>query len=108
MLETIDLTLSLDRQQYSQELIKGIVENEEQIDSLIRAHATAWPVEQLSAIDRNILRVAIFEILIENRVPLKAAINEAVELAKTFGSHNSSKFINGVLGSISQAEVNSR
>jgi N utilization substance protein B len=93
---------------YSKELIKGVIENEEQIDSLIRAHATAWPVEQLSAIDRNILRVAIFEILIENKVPLKAAINEAVELAKTFGSHNSSKFINGVLGSISQAEVNSR
>ncbi len=92
---------------YAQELIRGVIENKTRIDSLIKTHAPNWPVAQLSAIDRNILRVAIFEILIENRVPLKAAINEAVELAKTFGSHNSSKFINGVLGAISQEKVNS-
>jgi len=61
-------------------------------------------VQQLSIVDRNILRLAIFEISIDNRVPLKAAINEAVELAKTFGSENSPKFINGVLGAISQAK----
>ena len=93
---------------YAQELIRGVLENKGQIDSLIKAHAPNWPVEQLSAIDRNILRLAIFEILMENKVPLKAAINEAVELAKTFGSYNSSKFINGVLGAISQAQVDSR
>jgi len=93
---------------YAQELIRGVLENKGRIDSLIKAHAPNWPVEQLSAIDRNILRLAIFEILIENRVPLKAAINEAVELAKTFGSYNSSKFINGVLGAISQVRVDSR
>jgi N utilization substance protein B len=93
---------------YAKELIQGVIDNQEYIDSLIHTHAPTWPVEQLSAIDRNILRVAIFEILIENRVPLKAAINEAVELAKIFGSHNSPKFINGVLGTISKAEVNSR
>ena len=93
---------------YAQELITGVLENKDRIDSLIKAHAPNWPVEQLSAIDRNILRLAIFEILMENKVPLKAAINEAVELAKTFGSYNSSKFINGVLGAISQAQVDSR
>ena len=93
---------------YAQELISGVLDNKDQIDSLIRAHAPNWPVEQLSAIDRNILRLAILEILIENKVPLKAAINEAVELAKTFGSYNSSRFINGVLGAISQDKVNSR
>lgn len=93
---------------YTQELINGVIKNREQLDSLIRDHAPTWPVENLSAVDRNILRVAIYEILIENRVPIKAAINEAVELAKTFGGYNSSKFVNGVLGSISQAEVNSR
>jgi N utilization substance protein B len=93
---------------YAQELIRGVQENKGQIDSLITAHAPNWPVEQLSAIDRNILRLAIFEILMENRVPLKAAINEAVELAKTFGGYNSYKFINGVLGAISQAQVDSR
>ena len=93
---------------YARELIRGVLENKDRIDSLIKAHAPNWPVEQLSAIDRNILRLAIFEILIENKVPLKAAINEAVELAKTFGSYNSSRFINGVLGAISQAQVDSR
>ena len=93
---------------YAGELIKGVIDNRERIDSLIRAHAPSWPIEQLSPVDRNILRVAIFEIMIDNRVPLKAAINEAVELAKTFGGHNSSRFVNGVLGSISQAKANSR
>ncbi len=93
---------------YAQELIKGVIENKSQIDSLIETHAPNWPVEQLAAIDRNILRLAIFEILIDNKVPLKAAINEAVELAKAFGSYNSSKFINGVLRAISQIQVNSR
>ncbi len=93
---------------YAREPIRGVLENKGQIDSVIKAHAPNRPVEQLSAIDRNILRLAIFEILMENKVPLKAAINEAVELAKTFGSYNSSKFINGVLGAISQAQVDSR
>jgi len=92
---------------YAQELIRGVVKNSAWIDSIIKDHAPNWPVEQLSAVDRNILRVAIFEIMIENRVPLKAAINEAVELAKTFGSQNSSKFVNGVLGAISQEKINS-
>ena len=93
---------------YAQELIRGVIENKGQIDSLIEIHAPNWPVEQLAAIDRNILRLAIFEILIDNKVPLKVAINEAVELAKAFGSYNSSKFINGVLRAISQIQVNSR
>ncbi len=62
----------------------------------------------MSVIDRNILRLAIFEISINNKVPVKAAINEAVELAKLFGGESSPKFVNGVLGAISQARVNSR
>jgi N utilization substance protein B len=93
---------------YAEELIKGVADNRECIDSLIRTHAPSWPIEQLSPVDKNILRVAIFEIIMDNRVPLKAAINEAVELAKIFGGHNSSRFVNGVLGSISQAKANSR
>ncbi|MBA7467259.1 Transcription antitermination protein NusB [subsurface metagenome] len=68
---------------------------------MIQTYAPAWPVAQLATIDRNILRLAIFEISLNNRVPVKAAINEAVELAKTFGSENSAKFINGVLGTVS-------
>jgi N utilization substance protein B len=92
---------------FARELVNGVLANKKRIDSLIQAHAPSWPVQQLSLVDRNILRLAIFEISIDNRVPLKAAINEAVELAKTFGSDSSPKFINGVLGAISQAKANS-
>jgi transcription antitermination protein NusB len=93
---------------FAKELVNGVMENKEKIDALIQANAPSWPLEQLSAIDRNILRLAIFEISVDNKVPIKAAINEAVELAKTFGSDNSPKFINGVLGTISQAKANGR
>ena len=75
--------------------------NRENIDRSIHKHAPAWPVDQIAIIDRNILRLAIYEILFDNKVPVKVAINEAIELAKTFGSENSAKFINGVLGSVS-------
>jgi len=90
---------------FATELVKGVLAHKKEIDALIQAHAPNWPVQQLSVVDRNILRLAIFEISIENKVPLKAAINEAVELAKTFGSESSPKFINGVLGAISKAKA---
>ncbi len=86
---------------FVRELVGGVLTNKDRIDSVIQTFAPAWPVVQLATIDRNILRLAIFEILVNNRVPVKAAINEAVELAKTFGSENSPKFINGVLGTVS-------
>jgi len=82
-------------------LINGVLQNKEEIDSNIQRFAPAWPIQQIPVVDRNILRLAIFEILLDNEVPVKVAINEAVELAKTFGSDNSPKFVNGVLGSIS-------
>jgi len=87
---------------FARQLVEGVLASRERIDSLIEAHAPNWPVSQLSAIDRNILRLAIFEISIDNKVPMKAAINEAVELARTFGSESSSRFVNGVLGSIAR------
>ena len=86
---------------FARELVSGVLTNKERIDNVIQTYAPAWPVAQLATIDRNILRLAIFEILLDNKVPVKAAINEAVELAKTFGSDNSPKFINGVLGTVS-------
>ena len=86
---------------FTRELVNGVIRNKEKIDRNIQTFAPAWPVEQIPPVDRNILRLAIFEILLDNKVPVKVAINEAVELAKTFGSDNSPKFVNGVLGSIS-------
>jgi len=85
---------------FTQELVNGVIQNKEMIDRNIQRFAPAWPMEQIPLVDRNILRLAIFEILLDNRVPVKVAVNEAVELAKRFGSDKSSKFINGVLGSV--------
>ena len=93
--------LSEENASFARELVSGVIQNKGKIDENIQSFAPAWPVEQISVVDRNILRLAIFEILIDNKVPVKVAINEAVELAKTFGSDNSSKFVNGVLGSVS-------
>lgn len=96
-----DSDLSGENRQFVHELVAGVLQNHENIDQNIQRFAPAWPIEQIPIIDRNILRLAIFELLIDNRVPVKVAINEAVELAKLFGSERSSKFVNGVLGSIS-------
>ena len=86
---------------FTRGLVRGVIQNMGKIDESIQKFAPAWPIEQVPVVDRNILRLAIFEILLNNKVPVKVAINEAVELAKTFGSENSSKFVNGVLGSVS-------
>ena len=85
---------------YARELLEGVVEERRGIDELIQRHAPAWPVGQLPIVDRNILRMALFEIRHRPKVPQKVAINEAVELAKTFGSDSSARFVNGVLGSV--------
>jgi N utilization substance protein B len=86
---------------FTRELVRGVIKNEQKIDEYIRRFAPAWPIEQLPVVDKSILRLAIYEVLLDNRVPTKVAINEAVELAKIFGSENSAKFINGVLGAVS-------
>ncbi len=93
--------MSEENANFTRELVRGVIQNKEKIDENIQNFAPAWPIEQIPVVDRNILRLAIFEILLDNKVPVKVAINEAVELAKTFGSDNSSKFVNGVLGSVS-------
>lgn len=80
--------------------INGVIKNVKEADELIIKAAPEWPLEQISTVDKTILRMAVFEILHSDEVPPKVAINEAVELGKTFGSENSSKFINGVLGTI--------
>ena len=86
---------------FTRELVSGVIQNKGKINENIQSFAPSWPIEQIPVVDRNILRLAIFEILLDNKVPIKVIINEAIELAKTFGSDNSSKFVNGVLGSVS-------
>ena len=84
----------------AQKLIEGVVARGPALDQIIQQFAPAWPVAQLAPVDRNILRIALLELLHSPDTPDKTAINEAVELAKVFGSDNSSKFVNGVLGSV--------
>lgn len=93
-------TLAQEALRFSEELVKGVLQHKSDIDALIRKFAPAFPPEQMSIIDRNILRLAIFEILFSDKTPFKVAINEAIELAKEFGSDSSPRLINGVLGSI--------
>ena len=93
--------LSDDNNEFIRNLVDGVIRYKDDIDNNIQKYAPAWPVDQLATVDRNILRLAIFEILFDNKVPVKVAVSEAVELAKKFGSENSAKFVNGVLGSIS-------
>ncbi len=84
------------------QLARGIEEHLEQIDKIITKAAPQWPVDQITIVDRNILRMGLYELLYEDKaeVPPKVAINEAIELAKTFGGESSGKFINGVLGTV--------
>jgi N utilization substance protein B len=93
--------LSADLDAFARTLLSGVLDHRAEIDAQIERTATLWPTQQLAPIDRNILRIAIREFLVDNLTPVGAAINEAVELAKEYGSEASGKFINGVLGSLS-------
>jgi len=90
---------------FAREIIEGVHQHRRELDALIKRFASAFPADQLSIVDRNILRMAIFEILFHDRAPLdrtplKVAINEAVELAKEFGGDSSTRLVNGVLGAL--------
>ncbi|MEK7103884.1 MAG: transcription antitermination factor NusB [Patescibacteria group bacterium] len=91
-----------DEQDFAKTLTKGIIDNLEKLDSVIETSAPERPIDQLSIIDRNVLRIGLFELLYEDttQVPPKVAINEAIELAKSFGGPSSGKFVNGVLGAV--------
>lgn len=81
-------------------LVHGVLNNIDTVDNYIKKYAPQWPVKQITLIDRNILRIGIFELIIYEETPPKVAINEAIEVAKAFGGTASSKFVNGVLGAI--------
>ena len=93
-------TLTQETLGFSEELVKGVLQHKSELDALIEQFAPAFPVEQMPIIDRNILRLAIYEILFSDKTPFKVAINEAIELAKGFGSDSSPRLINGILGSM--------
>lgn len=86
--------------EFAEQLIHGVIAHQEQTDRLIARFAPEWPLDQMAVIDRNVLRIAIYEFLVTDETPVKVAINEAVELAKVYGSDSAPRFINGVLGTL--------
>lgn len=92
----------LDDKEFPKRLVDGVLAHLEPIDKIIAKAAPEWPIEQINIIDRNILRLGLYELLYANReeVPPKVAINEAIELAKSFGGESSGRFVNGVLGTV--------
>ena len=96
--------LSAELVDFANQIIVGVGPIAEKMDNLIAVYAPEWPFDQIAAIDRNILRIATWEFAVSSITPLKVAINEAVELAKLYGSDNAPRFINGVLGSLADRE----
>jgi len=85
---------------FAKHLVDGVLKKKKEIDALIKKYATEWPIEQITIVDRNILRQGIYELKYDPEIPSKVAINEAIEVAKTYGGESSGKFVNGVLGAI--------
>jgi N utilization substance protein B len=86
---------------FARRLVAGVQAHRGQIDAILAETAPQWPVEDVAVVDRNILRIAIYEVLFDNETPIRAAVNEAVELAKIYGGESSPRFVNGVLGTVS-------
>ena len=85
---------------FTEVLVKGVIEHIDEINSYIIRYATEWPLEQITIVDRNVLRIGVYELIFDQDIPAKVAINEAIEIAKAFGGESSGKFVNGVLGAI--------
>ncbi len=85
---------------FAKDLCTGVLKKTKEIDEIITDAAPDWPLDQITMVDRNVLRIGVYELLFDKNIPPKVAINEAIELAKMFGGKSSGKFVNGVLGSI--------
>lgn len=91
-------------QKFCNNLIEGVIENQDKIDALIKKYSIEWDIDRIAGVDKNIMRLAIYEIIYEPNIPEAVAANEAVELAKTYSTEEASRFINGILGKIIKAE----
>ena len=100
-------TLSQEAVEFLERVVRGTLSATEALDRLVAECAAEWPVDELAVIDRNILRLAVWEFAISGETPVKVAINEAVELAKRFGSDSTPRFVNGVLGTLADRELKS-
>ena len=102
----VDEDFSQSAEEFLKTLSRGVLEKLPEIDKIISGFAPNWPMNQIAVVDRNLLRMAIYEMVMDTETPPKVAINEAVELAKVFGSESSPKFVNGVLGSVMETPTN--
>lgn len=99
-----DESLDENMSQFAQEILFGVWPIREELDEFIAEHAPEWPLDQVATIDRNIIRIALWEFAVKAKTPIKVAINEAVEMAKMYGSDSAPRFVNGVLGSLAARE----
>lgn len=99
-----DTGLKEEERQFCEQLVRGVVQEQAAIDEIIASHAKNWKIERMMSVDRNILRMAVYEIRFCADIPNKVAINEAIELAKVFGSDDSPKFINGILDKVLKSD----
>ena len=98
--ESLDENLA----EFASQIVEEVWPIVEELDQFIAEHAPEWPLDQVAIVDRNIIRIALWEFAVNDHTPIKVAINEAVELAKTFGSDSSPRFVNGVLGSLASRQ----
>ncbi|MBV6451056.1 MAG: Transcription antitermination protein NusB [Anaerolineales bacterium] len=96
--------LSEELSEFTRQIIFGVLPITSNLDILISKYAPEWPLDQIAAIDRNILRIALWEFAVSDETPIKVAINEAVELAKIYGSDSAPRFVNGVLGALAERQ----
>ncbi|MBU4360564.1 transcription antitermination factor NusB [Candidatus Parcubacteria bacterium] len=89
-----------DRDEFVEILVRGVTKNLDKIDEKIQKYAPEWPIDKITIVDRNVLRLGLYEMLYQKEVPEKVIINEAIEMAKAFGGSSSGKFVNGVLGAV--------
>lgn len=91
---------NLSDREFTQDIVKGVIDNLPKINEHIIRYATEWPLDQITLVDRNVLRIGVYELIYNADIPSKVAINEAIEIAKKFGGESSGKFVNGVLGAV--------
>lgn len=96
----VEFAPDFDDKEFSEKLVQNIVERLDDLNAIITEYAPEWPLDQITVVDRNVLRIGVYELQFDDAIPPKVAINESIELAKTFGGPSSGKFVNGVLGSI--------
>ena len=100
----VEIANDFENRDFVEYLVKNVLENKDKLDGIVIKYAPEWPLEKITLVDRNILRIGIWELVFDDSIPPKVSINEAIEIAKTFGGESSGKFVNGVLGAIFNEE----